>query len=460
MNSLTALSPLDGRYADKVAELTPYFSEMALMHYRLMVEVEYFIALSQEPKISAKGGPASGWKESMTRSIQKKLRNIYAHFSLTDAEQVKQIEKTTNHDVKAIEYFLKDKISALPCKKSSEFIHFALTSEDINNLAYSVMWQTAVRKVYLPKIKEVQKQISSIVKAYARTPLLALTHGQSATPTTIGKEFAVFSSRLIRQIKQLENQKLLGKLSGATGTWSAHMVSYPTVNWINFSKKFITSLGLEPNLLTAQIEPHDSLAESFHTLERINTILIDFTRDVWLYIMRGVLGQKKKAGEVGSSTMPHKINPIQFENAEGNLGIANSYFSHLAQKLPTSRLQRDLTDSTVLRNQGVPLGHSYLACQNILTGMARLTVNKTKLNEELENHWEVLAEAVQVVLRKVGYPKPYEKLKELTRGQTMNKQSIRAFIKNLDIPKEEKAKLLKLTPQTYTGLASSVIARR
>jgi adenylosuccinate lyase len=287
-------------------------------------------------------------------------------------------------------------------------------------------------------------------------PLLALTHGQSETPTTVGKEFAVFAARLERQIEQLKKHKLLGKFGGATGTWSAHLVAYPPVDWLAFAKKFVTNLGLELNPLTTQIEPHDSLAESYHILERINTILLDFTKDVWLYVMRGVFGQKRKEGEVGSSTMPHKINPIYFENAEGNLGIANSYLQHLASKLPVSRLQRDLTDSTVLRNQGVPLGHSLLACENILTGLSRLTVNTEKLNEELEAHWEVLAEALQVVLRKHGVPGAYEKLKELTRGEQITKSSIQAFITLLDIPQEEKAELLKLTPQSYIGLASKL----
>lgn len=448
MSSLTALSPLDGRYANKVSALADYFSEMALMRYRLMVEVEYFIALSLEKQI--KELPA------LADDKQKKLRAIYANFNLADAEKIKSIEAVTNHDVKAIEYFLKEKITTLGLSKYSEFIHFALTSEDINNLAYSVMWQTALHKVFETKLAEVIKVIGAFARTHNSVPLLALTHGQSATPTTVGKEFAVFRSRLERQAKQLKIQKFLGKLGGATGTWSAQMVAYPEVNWLNFSKKFITSLGLEPVFLTTQIESHDSLAESYHTLERTNTILIDFTRDVWLYIMRGVLGQKKKEGEVGSSTMPHKINPVHFENAEGNLGLANAYFSHLAAKLPISRLQRDLTDSTVLRNQGVPLGHSLLALDNILTGMSRLTVNTEKLNEELEQHWEVLAEAIQVVLRKVGYKKPYEKLKELTRGQQINKKTIHEFIKKLDIPEKEKTKLLKLTPQTYTGLAKKL----
>lgn len=449
MHPLSSISPIDGRYANKVSELSNYFSEMALMRYRLMVEVEYFIALGNEKKITE--------VPPLSKPLQEKLQGLYRNFSLKDAERIKTIEATTSHDVKAIEYFFKEKIARLPLKKYSEFIHFALTSEDINNISFSLMWRDGLRKAYLPALKETYKQVQSFAKANRNVPLLALTHGQSATPTTVGKEFAVFTTRLTRQMKQLESISLQGKLGGATGTWSAQMVAYPEVDWLSFSKKFLRSMGLEPNLVTTQIENHDSLAESFHAVERINTILTDFTRDVWLYVMRGVLGQKKKEGEVGSSTMPHKINPIHFENAEGNLGIANAYFAHLATKLPISRLQRDLTDSTVLRNNGVPLAHSLLAIKSIQTGMSRLTVNKAKLEEELENHWEVLAEAIQVVLRKVGYPKPYEKLKELTRGQTITKEVMLEFIQKLDIPKKEKEKLMKLTPQTYSGLANKVV---
>ncbi len=456
MGALTSISPIDGRYYHDVADLSNYFSEQALMRYRLMVEVEYIIALGFEKKITA--------VPPFSSAAQKKLRNLYAHFSLSDAERVKSIEATTNHDVKAIEYFLKEKIAALPHLSPGratppylEFIHFALTSEDINNLAFSLMWQDGVEKVYLPTLTKVIFEIKKSARAHRAVPLLALTHGQSASPTTIGKEFAVFSSRLERQLQLLHNHSLQGKLSGATGTWGAHVVSYPNVDWITFSKHFIKSLGLEPNLVTTQIENHDSLAESFHTIERINTILLDFVRDIWLYVMRGVLGQKKKAGETGSSTMPHKINPINFENAEGNLGLANAYLSHLAAKLPISRLQRDLSDSTVLRNLGVPLAHSLVACKNIIKGMSRLMVNTEKIHEELENHWEVVAEAIQTVLRKVGHQKPYEKLKELTRGQNITKEIIRAFITKLDIPKTEKSKLIKLTPHTYTGLAAKVV---
>ncbi len=468
--TLSSISPIDGRYADKVADLAPYFSEMALMKYRLMIEVEYFIALGNEKGVKELARAGMTRRPIRPRRIRPladraSLRSIYENFSLKDAEAIKKIEKTTNHDVKAIEYFLKEKIRRIKTVPSLrrrgegvvEFIHFALTSEDINNLAYTLMWQGAVKNVYLPALINVHHALYSHARMLRTVPMLALTHGQPATPTTVGKEFAIFAARLDRQIRQLKAHKLLGKLNGATGTWGAHVISYPQVNWPNFSKKFVSSLGLDINQLTTQIEPHDSLAESFHIIERINTILIDFTRDIWMYISRGIFGQKKKDGEIGSSTMPHKINPIQFENAEGNLGIANAYLTHLSQKLPVSRMQRDLTDSTVIRNQGVPLAHSLLACKSILDGMSRLTVNKQKLNEELDDHWEVLAEAIQIILRKVGYDKPYEKLKELTRGHAISKNDMMTFVQGLKIPKAEKEKLLKLTPQTYIGLASKLV---
>ncbi|OGH94647.1 MAG: adenylosuccinate lyase [Candidatus Magasanikbacteria bacterium RIFOXYD2_FULL_41_14] len=448
MDDLNALSPLDGRYHNKVADLSKYFSESALIKYRVKIEIEYFIALSIELKIKQ--------LPEFSLKTKKVLRQIYENFSLEDARCVKETEKTTNHDVKAVEYFIKEKIKKLKLKLNSEFVHFALTSEDINNLAFSLMWQEGLKMAYLPKLKQVVSILNNFSKKYRSTPLLALTHGQSATPTTLGKEIAVFVNRLYRQEKQLSSHKLLGKLNGATGTYSAQIISYPQVNWPNFSKKFVNGLGLDLNSLTTQVENHDSLAESYHNLERVNNILLDFTRDVWLYVMRGVLGQIKKEGEVGSSTMPHKINPINFENAEGNLGLANAYLTHLASKLPVSRLQRDLSDSTVLRNQGIPLGHSLLALENILNGLSRLTINENKINEELENNWEILAEAVQIIMRREGVDKPYEKLKELTRGQKIIKTDLHKFINKLDISKEAKKDLLKLTPQKYIGLANKL----
>jgi len=459
MNTLTNISPIDGRYQSQVEELGGYFSEMALMKYRLMVEVEYLIALAKE----------TGVKEIKPISPvnQKKLRGLYEKFSLNDAKIIKKIESITKHDVKAIEYFLQKKLSSF-AKASADkdktnldkyipFIHFALTSEDINNLSYSLMWKDGLHSAYLNSLLDIYKNIVDMARKYKATPMLALTHGQTATPTTVGKELAVVAMRLSRQIKQLKNHSLQGKFGGATGTWGAHVVAYPNVNWLNFSSNFIKSLGLEPNLLTIQIEPHDSLAESYHLMNRVNTILIDFCRDTWMYISRGVLAQKNKPGEIGSSTMPHKINPIYFENAEGNLGIANAYFTHLAGKLPISRMQRDLTDSTVLRNQGVALAHSLLATKNILNGLSRLTVNKAQLQKELSENPEVLAEAIQTILRKLGHTDAYEQLKSLTRGQEMNLENIHNFVNELNIPKAEKDKLLKLTPETYTGLASKLV---
>lgn len=447
----STISPLDGRYHGKVKELSRYVSESALIRYRVMVEVEYLIALGEE----------KGVREFKRLSPKNKsaLRTLYKKFSDKDAEKIKQIEAETNHDVKAVEYFIKNKIHDTRIKIQSEFIHFALTSEDINNLAYSIMWRDALQEALLPTLATLHKTLLTLSKRYKNQPMLSLTHGQPATPTTVGKEFAVFAARLKRQFDQLKHHALLGKLNGATGTYGAMVVAYPNLNWQKFSQKFVESFGFDWNPTTTQIEPHDSLAESFHIVSRTNTILLDFTRDTWLYISRGIFGQKKKEGEVGSSTMPHKINPIQFENAEGNLGLANALLHHLAEKLPISRMQRDLTDSTVLRNIGVPLGHSLLAYKSILTGLSRLTINKEQLNKELDEHWEVLAEPIQTVLRKVGHEKPYEKLKELTRGEKITKTQIRSFIQKLDIPKEERIKLLKLTPQSYIGIANTLATR-
>ena len=445
MNTLSNISPLDGRYANSIAELSKYFSESALMGYRLKVEIEYLIALSNEKSIND--------LPPFSKDEQGRLRKIYQNFNLVGAEKVKEIEATTNHDVKAIEYYIQGKVK----KSLHPWIHFALTSEDVNNLSYSLMWQDGLKQVYQSSLQLVNKELKKLARKYKEASMLALTHGQPATPTTFGKELAVFYSRLDRQIGQIKSHILLGKFSGATGTWSAHVAAYPNVNWRRFASKFIKSLGLKPNLITTQIESHDSLAESFHQVVRINSILTDLCRDMWSYISRGILVQKKVAGEVGSSTMPHKINPIQFENAEGNMGIANGLLNHLATKLPISRIQRDLTDSTTLRNQGVALGHSYLALQNILKGLSRITINKVQMSAELNNHWEVLGEAIQTILRKSGKQDAYEQLKSLTQGQSINAESMAEFVSGLKISDEDKQTLLELTPELYTGLSSKLV---
>ena len=444
-NQLHALSPLDGRYENSVKELSVYFSESALIKYRLKIEIEYLIALSKE----------KGIKElpTLKKQEQSRLRKIYLNFNSSVAKTIKSIEKTTNHDVKAIEYYIQSKTR----KNLHPWIHFALTSEDINNLSYSLMWQDGLKKIYLPTLELVNGKLKKLAKKYKNSPMLSLTHGQPATPTTFGKELAVFYKRLDRQIYQMKNHILLGKFSGATGTWSAQMVSYPNINWIRFSEKFVKSVGLNPNFYTTQIEPHDSVAESYFKVILVNSILTDLCRDMWSYVSRGILGQKKVSGEVGSSTMPHKINPIQFENAEGNMGIANSILTHLATKLPLSRMQRDLTDSTTLRNQGVAMGHSYLALKNILNGLDRITINNIQMNNELDRHWEVLAEAIQMVLRKTGKEDSYEKLKTLTRGQKIDNLKVQSFIKDLKISDDDKRILLSLTPSSYIGIANKLV---
>ncbi|MCH7613181.1 MAG: adenylosuccinate lyase [Candidatus Marinimicrobia bacterium] len=446
-NNLNNISPLDGRYAKSVEVLSSYFSEAALMRYRLKVEIEYLIALSNEKGIKD--------LSAFSKDEQTRLRKVYENFNTASAEKVKEIEASTNHDVKAIEYYIQGKVK----KSLHPWIHFALTSEDVNNLSYSLMWQDGLKNVYLPALQNVNKELKKLARTYKNASMLALTHGQPATPTTFGKELAVFCGRLNRQIDQIKAHRLLGKFGGATGTWSAHMVAYPKVNWIRFTEKFVKKLGLEPNLVTTQIEPHDSLAESYHQLVRVNSILIDLCQDMWSYISRGILGQKKVAGEVGSSTMPHKINPIQFENAEGNMGIANVLLNHLATKLPISRMQRDLTDSTTLRNQGVALGHSYLALQNILKGLNRITIEKGLMSAELNNHWEVLSEAVQTILRKAGKPDAYEQLKAITRGESISAESIAEFVLDLKISDEDKQTLLSLSPKSYIGLAPKLVEK-
>ncbi|MEK7212986.1 MAG: adenylosuccinate lyase [Patescibacteria group bacterium] len=448
MPNLTNISPLDGRYSEQTKELSPYFSEMALLKYRLMAEVEYFIALGNEEKIKE--------LPPLSEASQKQLRALYQKFSLADAERIKKTEKITNHDLKAVEYFFKEKINKTPLAKYAEFIHFGLTSEDINNLSYSLMLSGGVSQIIIPNIETILKQVKKLAKETADTSLLALTHGQPATPTTLGKELAVFYNRLNRALNNLKMLKLDGKLNGATGNYAAASLAYPQVDWLNFSQKFITTLGLNPNLLTTQIEPHDSVATVFDAIARANNIVKDLNQDLWFYISRGIFKLKKKAGEIGSSTMPHKVNPINFENSEGNLGLANALLRFMSDKLAISRLQRDLTDSTVIRNQGTALGYSLLAYKNTLTGLAKLEVNTKMVRAELDAHWEVLAEAIQTVLRKVGYPKPYEKLKELTRGAKVDQATIQKFIKKLNLPAAEKNKLLKLTPAKYIGLSKEL----
>ena len=447
---LKNISPLDGRYSKSIETLSDYFSESALIKYRIKVEIEYLIHLSRQKEVKE--------LDPISDKDIKRFQKIYNSFSIEDAKRVKAIEVATNHDVKAVEYFIREKLEKMNKKRLYPWIHFALTSEDVNNLSYSLMWQEGMRNVFLPQFHEVIKKLNTIAKQFSTTAMLSLTHGQSATPTTFGKELAVFVHRLNRQFEQIKKQQLQGKFGGATGTWAAHYTAYPKMDWLNFSKKFIRSLGLDPNLVTTQIEPHDSVVESYHSMIRVNNILIDLCRDIWSYVSRGVLKQKRVPGEVGSSTMPHKINPIQFENAEGNLGLANSILGHLSNKLPISRMQRDLTDSTTLRNQGIAMGYSYLACKNILKGLKRITVNKPGMKRELNSHWEVLAEAVQTVLRKSGSDNAYEQLKNMTQGETVTSESIIDFVKLLRIPEEDKKRLSELTPEEYIGIAPKLVS--
>jgi adenylosuccinate lyase len=445
---ITSLSPLDGRYASKIEELIPYFSEYALMKHRVIVEISWLMMLSSEPAI--KELPPFSDKDIKT------LESIIGNFDEKEAEKVKDIEKTTNHDVKAVEYYIRQKLEKTPLKKYSEFIHFACTSEDINNLAIALMIQGAGNDVLLPVMKKLVGEISALAKKWKSVPLLSLTHGQPATPTTVGKEFLVFEKRLDRQMKALDKQETLGKINGATGNFNAHCMAYPKVDWMTLSKKFVQNLGLVWNPVTTQIEPHDFQSEICDGIARFNTILIDLDRDMWSYISRGVFSQKTVKGEIGSSTMPHKVNPIDFENSEGNLGVANSLLRHMSEKLPISRMQRDLTDSTVQRNIGVAWGYSILAYKSTIKGLGKLELNKKFIQQELENNWALLAEPIQTVMRKNGVPGAYEKLKELTRGKEITKETVRKFISGLKIPKEDKERLLKLTPETYIGLAEKI----
>jgi adenylosuccinate lyase len=447
LTPLTALSPVDGRYASKTQSLRPIFSEYGLIRHRVLVEVRWLQALARHAGVSE--------VPALSSHAERLLNDIIEKFSEQDAQRVKNIERTTNHDVKAVEYFLKEKIAGnAELEAVSEFIHFACTSEDINNLAYALMLREARNQSLLPLMEDVIRAITDLSHRYADEPMLARTHGQTASPTTVGKEMANVAARLHRQRDQLANIPMLGKMNGAVGNFNAHLVSYPDVDWPALSRDFIAGIGLEMNPFTTQIEPHDFMAELFHCQARFNTILVDFCRDVWGYISLGYFRQKTVAGEVGSSTMPHKVNPIDFENAEGNLGIANALLSHLAAKLPVSRWQRDLSDSTVLRNIGVAVAHVIIACESCLRGIGKLEINSQRTAADLDASWEVLAEALQTVMRRHGIEKPYEKLKDLTRGQTVNQATLQAFISGLDLPDIVKAELSQLTPAGYTGNAS------
>ena len=429
------LSPLDGRYRAKVEKLGEYFSEEALMRARVEVELRYFIALSQEPRIAE--------VKRLTAAEKDKLLRIVERFGDKDIAMIRALERRTNHDVKAVEYYLRKKFEGIPAlRKSSEFLHFGLTSEDVNNLAYGILIHRALKEFFRPELRSLIAQFGSLGRRWRKLSMLSQTHGQPATPTTLGKEFSVFMERLGRQVSSLYTFRMSGKLGGAVGNFSAHRSAYPDVNWEAFGRKFVRSLGLTPLRFTTQINPHDDVAQLSHLFARINTILLDFSRDMWLYISRGVFRQRLIVGEVGSSTMPHKVNPIDFENAEGNLGVSTALFSHFAEKLPVSRLQRDLSDSTVQRNLGVAFGHHVLALESLKSGLSRVQPDLKLLRAELEEHPEVHAEAIQTVLRKHGVTEAYERLKKLTRGQAVSREGLLKFIQTLPLPKGEKERLL------------------
>ncbi len=450
LSSLTAVSPVDGRYGDKVSALRPIFSEYGLLKYRVLVEVRWLQKLAACPGILE--------VPPFDDDANAYLDAIAANFSEQDAARIKTIERTTNHDVKAVEYFLKEKVAPAPALHAvSEFIHFACTSEDINNLSHALMLQTARQEVILPYWRQIIDGIKHLAQLYRDIPLLSRTHGQPATPSTVGKEMANVAYRMERQYGQLAQVEILGKINGAVGNYNAHIVAYPQVDWHRFSEEFVTSLGISWNPYTTQIEPHDYIAELFDCIARFNTILIDFDRDIWGYIALNHFKQRTVAGEIGSSTMPHKVNPIDFENSEGNLGMANAIMGHLAGKLPISRWQRDLTDSTVLRNLGVGIGYALIAYQSTLKGVSKLEVNADRLLAELDQNWEVLAEPIQTIMRRYGIEKPYEKLKELTRGKRIDAAGIQAFIDGLPLPESEKARLKTLTPANYIGRAVTLV---
>ena len=445
LNELNAISPIDGRYRNKTVELAPYFSEEALIKYRVLIEVEYFIALCELPLPQLTG---------VDKKVYEPLRAIYQNFTSEDALSIKEIEKTTNHDVKAVEYFIKKAFDNLGLNQFKEFIHFGLTSQDINNTAIPLSTKEAFENVYLPKLISVVGKLKELSVEWKDIPLLARTHGQPASPTRLGKEILVFVERIEEQMRLLFNVPFAAKFGGATGNYNAHHVAYPAIDWRNFGQEFVEStLGLKHSFPTTQIEHYDHFAAFFDALKRINTILIDLDRDVWTYVSMDYFKQKIKAGEIGSSAMPHKVNPIDFENSEGNLGIANAIFEHLSAKLPLSRLQRDLTDSTVLRNIGVPIGHTLIGFEATLKGLNKLLLNKDKFEEDLEKNWAVVAEAIQTILRRENYPNPYEALKDLTRtNQEINKQSIHDFIDGLQVSDVIKQELKVITPSNYLGI--------
>ncbi len=452
LTALNALSPLDGRYAGKLTALRPLLSEYGLMHRRVQVEIEWFIALSD-----------AGFAEfpALSEASRGLLRSLVIHFKEEDAQAIKDIEKTTNHDVKAVEYWIKRRIKGhAELERMQEFVHFACTSEDINNTSHALMLKSARDEVMLPMLDRIIAKMSTMSRTFAAVPMLSRTHGQTASPTTVGKEVANVVARLKNARERIAGVKLLAKMNGAVGNYNAHLSAYPEHDWEAFSRQVVEgSLGLSFNPYTIQIEPHDYMAELFDAFTRVDTILIDWARDVWGYISLGYFKQKTKAGEVGSSTMPHKVNPIDFENAEGNFGIASALLTHLAQKLPVSRWQRDLTDSTVLRNMGVALGYVLLGCDSLMRGLDKLELNESALAADLDSAWEVLAEPIQTVMRRYGLPEPYEQLKAFTRGQPMTAELMRGFVAALDLPQAEKDRLLAMTPGSYTGLATALAQR-
>jgi len=446
LSALTALSPIDGRYGGKTAELRPYVSEYGLIHHRVIIEIEWLKALANHPGINE--------VPPFSQDAIDLLNNIKVNFNETDAQRVKDIESKINHDVKAIEYFIKEKLEPLDELNSiSEFVHFACTSEDINNLSHALILKGSRDNILLPEMDRLINTIADLAVEYAAIPMLARTHGQPASPTTVGKELANVVARLQRQRSQTAASTLLGKINGAVGNYNAHLSAYPDIDWQQMAEKFIGSLGLELNPYTTQIEPHDNVAELFDAIARFNTVVLDFDRDIWAYISNGYFKQKMISGEVGSSTMPHKVNPIDFENSEGNIGIANALLNHMSAKLPVSRWQRDLTDSTVLRNEGVALAYSILAWKSTLRGCGKLEVNEKRLQADLMANWEVLAEPIQTVMRRYAIEEPYEKLKALTRGKGINQETLKNFIEQLEIPESARKQLLDLTPATYTGNA-------